>query len=76
MRETYLDNNGIERYEDNCKIVIKKTYTKEDNERANEIYNTFKTSNTICAGCGIDYMKEDCNCHEQCHGNCRECGRC
>jgi len=41
-RKIYLDNNGFLRYEDNCKLVIKKEYTKEENDVTNELYNTFK----------------------------------
>jgi len=55
-RETYLDNNGIERDSITCKIIIKKHYTKADNERANEIYNTFKTDKPTNNGTNYDYL--------------------
>ena len=56
MRKTYIDNNGIERYEDNCKIVVKKIYTKEDNERVNKINDTFKSASNVNNSCSIDYL--------------------
>jgi len=46
-RETYIDNNGFERYEDNCKIVVKKEYTKEEKEVAGELYRTFNIKSNI-----------------------------
>ena len=44
-RKTYIDNNGFLRYEDNNKIVVKKSYTKQENCITNELYNTFKKHN-------------------------------
>jgi hypothetical protein len=42
IRKTYTDNNGFLRYEDNCKLVVKREYTKEENTITSELYNTFK----------------------------------
>ena len=55
-RETYLDNNGIERDSITCKIVVKQNHTKADNERASEIYNTFRTSRPANNNNNIDYL--------------------
>ena len=41
-RKTYIDNNGFERYEDNCKLV---TNGKHNTGSVNEIYNTFIKNN-------------------------------
>lgn len=62
-KETYLDNNGIERDSITCKIIIKKHYTKADNERANEIYNTFRTSrpaNNVANHDYLNYVESKC----------------